>query len=286
VTKTPSKADQLLDILTLERIDKNLFRGRNEPREQGMRLFGGQVLSQALVAATNSTDQDRRIHSLHGYFLRPGDANVAVLYSVDRIRDGKSFATRRVVGIQHGDAIFSMSASFHVEEPGLTHQTDMPPVPHPDELEDDRLVAARVYNIEDLDSNWATRERAFEIKSAYPLDRPRPDEKNNPCWIRFRNQLPDDRNLHNYLLAYASDMGFVSTSFIPHRNTAKRRNLQMASLDHAIWFHKPFRADEWILYYKTSQSSSGSRGFNQGAFYSLDGELIASTSQEGLMRLR
>lgn len=286
MTKTPSKAEQLLSVLSLELIDTNLFRGQNEYRQDGMRLFGGQVLAQALTAATNTTDNDRHIHSLHGYFLRPGDARVPVLYSVDRIRDGRSFTTRRVVGTQNGESIFSMSTSFHVAETGFSHQTDMPDVPRPDDLEDDHLVSARVHNIENLASRWSTRERPFAIRSTYPLDQPRPDNINNPIWIRFKHDLPDDRNLHCALLAYASDMGFVSTSSLPHRETVTRASLQMASLDHAIWFHRPCRMDEWILYCKSTPSSASSRGFNQGTFYSLDGKIIASSMQEGLMRVR
>ncbi len=279
-------ARKLLRILELEAIEVNLFRGQNEDREAGMRLFGGQVLAQALAAATLTVDPEKTVHSMQGYFLRPGNFKVPVLYSVDRIRDGKSFATRRVVGVQNGEAIFSMSASFHVEESGLIHQTDMPEVLLPEELEDDRLVIARVENIKDLSSSWATRERAFEIRSAYQADKPRPDDINNPTWIRFRIPLPDDRNLHRLLLAYASDMGFVGTSFLPHRTVSNRDRLQMASLDHAIWFHRPFVLDDWMLYYRTSPSSAGSRGFNQGSFYSRDGTLVASTMQEGLMRIR
>ena len=279
-------AEKLLSILNLDVIEVNLFRGQNEDREAGMRLFGGQVLAQALAAATLTVDQERIVHSMQGYFLRPGNAKVPVLYSVDRIRDGQSFTTRRVLGIQQGEAIFSMSASFQVEEPGLTHQTHMPQVLPPEELEDDRLVIARVEHITDLASSWATRERAFEIRSAYPADRPRPDNINNPTWIRFRHPLTDDRNLHRLLLAYASDMGFVGTSFLPHRSIADKNQLQMASLDHSLWFHRPFLLDEWMLYYRTSPSSAGSRGFNQGSFYSRAGELVASTMQEGLMRVR
>lgn len=286
MTQTRTKADELLDVIDLETIDINLFRGQNEYREDGMRLFGGQVLAQAVTAAMRTVPGDHRVHSLHGYFLRPGDANVPVLYSVDRIRDGNSFTTRRVKAIQKGEAIFSMSASFHIDEAGFSHQTDMPDVPHPDDLEDDRFVVARIYKINDLTNNWATRERAFEMRSAYPMDKSRPDETNNPVWIRYRTDLPEDQNLHHSLLAYASDMGFVATAFIPHKVQAKRMQIQMASLDHAIWFHLPVNLNEWILYYKSTPSSSGSRGFNQGTFYTIDGKLIASTMQEGLMRLR
>jgi acyl-CoA thioesterase-2 len=286
VTEVSSIAEKLLSILQLETIDVNLFRGQNEDREEGMRLFGGQVLAQALAAATLTVGKERTVHSMQGYFLRPGSSRVPVLYSVDRIRDGQSFTTRRVVGIQHGEAIFSMTASFQVAETGLTHQTTMPQVLPPEELEDDRLVIARVQHITDLAGSWATRERAFEIRSAYPADRPRPDNINNPTWIRFRHPLTGDRNLHRLLLAYASDMGFVGTSFIPHRSIANRNQLQMASLDHSIWFHRPFLLNDWLLYYRTSPTSSGARGFNQGCFYSRAGELVASTMQEGLMRIR
>lgn len=285
---------ELLKVLKLETIEDNLFRGANENR-RGFRLFGGQVLAQALAAADQTLDGSdagglpRPCHSLHGYFLRPGDSNQPVLYRVERIRDGRSFTTRRIVAIQKGEAIFSMDASFQVREEGLSHQEDMPDFPEPESLEDDNVVSRRLAEEKSGDkpiSRWALRERAFDFRSVFLLDKPGPDEYSYPVWLRFREKLPDDHSLHQYLLAYASDMGFISTSILPHREVVKRDKIQMASLDHALWFHRDFRVDDWILYMKETVAGGGSRGYNRGAFYTRDGVLIASAMQEGLMRVR
>lgn len=278
----PDKANELLDILALESVETNLFRGQNEDRPFP-RLFGGQVLAQALVAATSTTPEDRQCHSLHAYFLRPGDTRVPVVYRVERIRDGKSFTTRRIVAIQNGEAIFSMDASFQVSEPGLAHQVNMPELPMPEDLEDDIEVARRLPDTQS--SFWASRERPFEMRSVYPMDKPRPDNNLNPVWIRFRNDITASPRLQRYLLAYASDMGLVSTSMLPHRNAVSRQEMQMASLDHAVWYHQEIPSNDWILYLKETTSAAASRGFNRGAFYTRDGVLIASTMQEGLMRV-
>lgn len=278
------KAGELLGVLDLESIETNWFRGRNESR-QGARLFGGQVLAQALAAGANTVDGTRPCHSLHAYFLRPGDSTTPVLYSVDRIRDGRSFTTRRIVAIQNGEAIFSMDVSFHIDETGLTHQMDMPDLPMPESLEDDMQVAKRMSEQHSM-PGWSTRERPFDLRSVYPIDQKRPDNNMNPVWLRFRRPLPNDIFLHQCLLAYASDMGLVSTSMLPHRKAVDRREVQMASLDHALWFHRDFAADDWILYIKETTTAAASRGYNRGAFYTRDGALIASTLQEGLMRVR
>lgn len=278
-----SRSAELLSLLELENIEVNLFRGTNEKRF-GARLFGGQVLAQALAAAGSTVDDARQCHSLHGYFLRPGDSALPVVYSVERIRDGGSFTTRRIVAIQHGEAVFSMDASFQVKEQGLTHQMDISPWPGPEQLEDDLVVAKRSPDIE-LVSGWSTRERPFDLRSVYPVDRPRPESRQNPVWIRFRNQAGNSPRLARCLLAYASDMGLVSTAMLPHRGIAHRDRMQMASLDHGLWFHDEVDLSDWLLYVKETTSAAASRGFNRGAFYTRDGKLVASVMQEGLMRL-
>ena len=277
-------ATELLDLISLESIERDIFRGRNE-ENFGPRLFGGQVMSQAVAAATATVETHLRGHSLHGYFLRPGDTEVPVVYRVERIRDGRSFVTRRIVALQHGQAIFSMDMSFHSDEEGLTHQIDMKDYPSPEELEDDSETIRRV-DPAMATSGWARRERGFDLRSVFPLDTPRPTDEENPVWLRFHEPLPvgDARNL--MLLAYASDMGFVSTAFLRHRDTHTRADIQMASLDHAMWFHRPFTTSDWLLYVKESTSAGRSRGYNRGAFYTSGGELVASAMQEGLMRVR
>lgn len=276
------KAGELLKVLDLESIETNLFRGQNEVRN-GARLFGGQVVAQALAGAAMTVDEDRPCHSLHAYFLRPGNSTTPVLYSVERIRDGRSFSTRRIVAIQKGEAIFSMDASFQLHESGLTHQHDMPEMPMPESLEDDIKVAERMQTKQAL-PGWSTRERPFHVRSVYPLDKSRPDDNTNPVWLRFRRSVPDKRFLHQCLLVYASDMGLIGTSMLPHRHSVDRQRVQMASLDHALWFHQPFAADDWVLYIKQTTTAAAARGFNRGAFYTRDGTLIASALQEGLMR--
>ncbi len=278
-------AEDLLQALDLEAIDSDIFRGQNEDRKgMGPRLFGGQVLGQALAAASRTVDEDRPCHSLHAYFLRPGSPSTPVLYSVDRIRDGRSFTTRRIVAVQNGEAIFSMDVSFQLLEPGLEHQIDTTGFPSPDELDDDMVVARRLPKSAPI-SGWARRARPFELKSVYPLDQERPDNNLNPVWIRFRNPVTDKR-LHQYLLAYASDMGLVSTAMLPHRHDVPRNQLQMASLDHAMWFHREFEMTDWLIYIKETPTAAASRGFNRGSFYTRDGKLVCSTIQEGLMRVR
>jgi len=278
------KATELLRILELQRIEHNLYQGQNEDR-QG-RLFGGQVLAQSLAAAARTVDSDKSqpCHSLHGYFLRPGQRDIPVLYKVERIRDGRSFTTRRIVAIQNGEAIFSMDVSFQKEESGFSHQYDLPDYPSPDTLEDDLDVARKRGEVK-APSGWSLRSRPFEHRSVYPIGEEQRDEFKNPIWIRFRQPLPETQCIHQFLLAYASDMGFVSTSMLPHRDHVARSKMQMASLDHAMWFHRSFKADEWILYIKETTAAAGARGFNRGLFFSEDGTLIASAMQEGLMRV-
>ncbi len=278
------EAARLLEILALEPIELNLFRGANEDRLG--RLFGGQVLAQALRAAAN-TVEGRRPHSLHGYFMRAGEPDRPVLYEVERIRDGSSFTTRRVVAVQNGEAIFNMDASFQVEEPGLSHEIAMPNVPRPDALEDDVTRARREAKTNPQISMWAQHPRPFEMRSVFPQDQPRAAREQfwNPVWVRFRNAVPsDDAALRFCLLAYASDMGMVSTATLPHVDTVPRTEIQMASLDHALWIHRDFRIDDWLLIVKRTSSASGARGMNHAEFFDLDGRLVASASQEGLMR--
>jgi acyl-CoA thioesterase-2 len=277
------EAARLLQVLALEPIESNLFRGANEYRDG--RLFGGQVLAQALRAASCTVEQ-RRPHSLHGYFMRAGSPARPVLYEVERIRDGSSFTTRRVVAVQNGEAIFNMDASFQIDEAGLSHEIAMPNVPRPELLEDDVERARRDARTNPRTSPWAQRSRPFEMRSVHPQDRPRHarDRFWNPVWVRFRAPLPHDAALRFCLLAYASDMGLVATATLPHADVVPRNEMQMASLDHALWFHRDFRIDDWLLIVRRTSSASGARGMNHGEFFDLDGRLVASMSQEGLLR--
>ena len=278
------EALHLLQILELETIELNMFRGANEHRDG--RLFGGQVLAQALRAAANTVDA-RLPHSLHGYFMQAGEPTRPVLYEVERIRDGTSFTTRRVVAVQNGQAIFSMDVSFQIDEPGLCHEIAMPNVPRPESLEDDVTRARREAHTNPRIHPWAQRLRPFETRSVFPLDRPRaPGERFwSPVWIRFRASLTGaDAALRFCLLAYASDMGMVSTAVLPHANEVTRDEIQMASLDHALWFHRDFAIDDWLLVVKRTSSASGARGMNHAEFFDVSGRLVASASQEGLMR--
>ncbi len=276
----------LLELLNLEQIEVNLFRG-NSPDEGWQRVFGGQVLGQALVAASR-TVEERVAHSLHGYFLRPGDVKVPILYEVDRIRDGRSFTTRRVVAIQHGRAIFNMSCSFQVREGGFDHQTEMPDVPGPEELASELELRRRI--AERIPESWRhifLRERPIETRPVEPLNEFEP-EKRPPLqhvWFKAVGALPDDLGLHQCVLAYASDLTLLDTSMLPHGVSFMQQNFQAASLDHAMWFHRDFRADEWLLYTQDSPSASGARGFNRGSVFTRDGKLVASATQEGLVRL-
>jgi acyl-CoA thioesterase-2 len=278
--------DELLALLELEALEVNLFRGIS-PDEDRQRVFGGQVAAQALVAAGRTVDTDRLVHSLHAYFLRPGDPNVPIVYEVDRIRDGKSFTTRRVVAIQHGHAIFNLAASFQIVETGPEHQAPMPDVPAPDSLP---TFQERVE--EHLDrfgpdlAQWMVRERPIDsrpVDDPHWLDpTPRPPEQD--VWIRSNGALPDEPLLHACVVAYASDLTLLDTAMLPHAISHRGNQYMIASLDHAMWFHRPFRADEWLLYHQWSPSASGARGLAGGLIFCRDGTLAVTVIQEGLMR--
>jgi acyl-CoA thioesterase-2 len=277
---------RLLALLDLEKIEKNVFRGVSPP-ERVQRVFGGQVVAQALVASTRTVDPDRPCHSFHAYFLRPGDPKVPILYEVDRSRDGASFTSRRVVAIQHGAQIFILAASFQKVESGFEHQSQMPVAPNPESLEDDQLVLLRDPGLKPEMREWVARERPFETRSV--LGRGLGDRPARPpvdhIWLKTRGPLPDDAAIHRALLAFVSDMSLLDTALLPHGKSIFS-DVQVASLDHVLWFHRPFRADEWLLYVQDSPSASGARGFNRGALYTQSGVLVASVAQEGLIRLR
>jgi acyl-CoA thioesterase-2 len=279
---------ELLTLLRLERIEHNLFRGQSQDLGWGT-IFGGQVLGQALSAAVQTVPPERPVHSLHGYFLRQGDASRPVVYDVDCIRDGSSFTTRRVVAIQNGQPIFSMSASFqHVEE-GYDHAAAMPDLPGPDALVSEAELIARFASaIPDKLRTIATAERPIEIRPIDPTNPLRPTKKppQRGVWFRAVDRLPDDPAVHRYLLAYASDFHFLTTAMQPHAVSWLVPGMQVASLDHAMWFHRPFRMDQWLLYAVDSPSASGARGLVRGQLFTQDGVLVASTAQEGLMRHR
>ncbi len=279
---------ELLAILDLERLEHNLFRGRS-PQTAWQRVFGGQTIGQALVAAQRTVDADRQVHSLHGYFMRPGDTKVPIVYEVDRIRDGGSFTTRRVVAVQHGKAIFSLEASFQLTEPGLDHQFPMPlDVPPPEELETQRELLEHMDNVPDTIRRFWARERPLEIKPVnlehYTSRDKLPPRQN--IWLRTTGPVPDQWPLRAAVLAYLSDMTLLDTSTFAHGRAVFDPDLQVASLDHAMWFHREHPLEDWLLYTQDSPSASGARGFTRGAIYGRDGVLIASVAQEGLIRLR
>jgi len=277
----------LLDLLQLEQLDADRFRGQS--RDIGApQVFGGQVLGQALMAAGHTVEQ-RTAHSLHAYFLRRGDVAAPIVYTVDRARDGGSFTSRRVIAEQHGRTIFHMAASFQRAEPGIEHQAGMPDVPGPEGLPDRSDVPPEVSaRLHERLRAYLLRKRPFLIRPVNAPDLLRP-EKMEPIkhvWIKAVDSLPDDSLLHQALFAYVSDYELLSTATLPHAINFRDSNVQMASLDHAIWFHRPFRADEWLLFSYDSPSASGSRGLARGQVFSRDGRLVASTAQEGLMRIR
>jgi acyl-CoA thioesterase-2 len=282
-----SAIDVLLSILDLEPLEHNLFRG-SSPQVGWQRVFGGQVIGQALVAAARTVEA-RVAHSLHGYFLRPGDPAVPILYEVERIRDGRTFTTRRVAAIQHGRPIFSMEVSFQVAEAGLDHQIAMPTVPPPEELPSESDISSLYLEgaPESVRRYWE-RERPIELRPVdlrHYLGR-EALEPSQYVWVRATGRLPDDPEIHRCVLAYASDMTLLDTALFPHGRMVFDPDLQAASLDHAMWFHRPFRADDWLLYAEDSPSASGGRGFNRGSLFSRDGQLVASVAQEGLIRVR
>ena len=279
--------NKVIETLDLEEIELNHYLATS-PNEGWQRVYGGQVIGQALVAASRTVSTDRSAHSLHGYFLRAGDTEIPILYKVDRIRDGKSFTTRRVVAVQRGQAIFTMSISFQVDEAGLNHQFDMPDVPLPDTLPTDeeiRQQQAKSWPAEFQDSFSGSS--AIQVKPIDPVDmlHPEPAPPIQRCWMRCGEKLPDDPRIHQCVLAYLSDWSLLDTATRPHAVSFMQDNVQVASLDHSMWFHRPFRADEWLLYDQDSPSANGARGFNRGLIYNQTGELVASTTQEGLVRI-
>jgi acyl-CoA thioesterase-2 len=274
---------QILQLLDVERIEKNLYRGYNHPTEH---VFGGQVLAQALTAAFRTVEVDHHLHSLHAYFLRAGDWQTPILYEVDRIRDGRSFSTRRVAAIQHGRAIFSLSCSWQKVEDGLAHSQPMPDVPPPEALRGDleayRALAVEYpeaerfsFRFEAIDSRQVERILMTDTAEHPPLKH---------SWLKARDPLPDAPEVHLALLAYMSDLDFMSTAMLPHGRNAMREFVRGASLDHSLWFHRPFRADEWLLFAKESPNASGARGFVRGHFFNRQGDLVATAAQECLIR--
>jgi len=285
-----SALQDVLAILDLEQLEVNLFRGRS-PQSRWQRVFGGQVIGQALVAACRTVEDValRPPHSLHAYFLLGGDPKIPIIYEVDRIRDGKSFTTRRVIAIQHGHAIFSMEVSFHIAEAGLTHQFEMPEVPKPDALPSEADVRSRLLALmPDPVRRYYERERPIELRPVeYGRYLGEKLEGNRfHIWIRATGRLPDEPAIHQCVLAYASDMTLLDTALVPLGKTVFNEDIMAASLDHALWFHRPFRADEWLLYAQDSPNLGGSRGFARGLIFSSDGALVASVVQEGLLRQR
>ena len=279
--------NQIIKTLDLEEIELNHYLATS-PNEGWQRVYGGQVIGQALVAASRTVSPNRSAHSLHGYFLRAGDTTIPILYKVDRIRDGKSFTTRRVVAVQRGQAIFTMSISFQIDEGGLSHQFDMPKVPAPDSLPTEnelRREQAKSWPKEFQESSSGSS--AIQVKPVDPVDllNPNPTQAVQRCWMRCGEPLPDDPRIHQCVLAYLSDWSLLDTASRPHGVSFMQENVQVASLDHAMWFHRSFRADEWLLYDQDSPSASGARGFNRGLIYNQIGKLVASTTQEGLLRI-
>ncbi|RYZ55063.1 MAG: acyl-CoA thioesterase II [Proteobacteria bacterium] len=278
--------DKLLSLLDIKEIEKQVYLGHSE--DLGFRnLFGGQVLGQALIAAGRTVEADRPPHSLHGYFIRPGNSEDPLYYEVDLIRSGRSFSTRRVVAKQNGLAIFSMSASFQAPESGLEHQIEMPSVPGPEGIasEQDRARQAAALIPEKSRAQW-TRERPIEYREINPMNpfQPKVAEAKRQVWIKTAGALSDDPLLHRALLAYTSDFGLAGTALLPHGLSLMKNDVMMASLDHAMWFHSDFRFDDWLLYTTESSVSHGARGFNQGKIFTRDGRLVVSVTQEGLMR--
>jgi acyl-CoA thioesterase II len=275
--------DALIALLDLEAIEENIFRGQS-PREERQRVFGGQVAGQALVAAGRTVERGA-VHSMHAYFLRPGDPTVPILYEVDRIRDGRSFTTRRVVAIQHGQAIFNLSASFHIAETGVEHQVlEMGDVPDPESLPTVRELLEPV--IERVPEWYSSRPIDVRYVEGVPwILRSEKQPPRQRMWIRADGSLPDDPLLHACVVAYASDMSLLDTALMPHGLTWSHPGVMGASLDHAMWFHRPFRADEWLLYDQDSPTASAARTLSHGSIFAADGRLVVSVVQEGLLRV-
>jgi acyl-CoA thioesterase II len=284
----PHALDNLLAVLDLEPLEVNIYRGQNKDLGTG-RVFGGQVFAQALVAARRTVDENREAHSAHGYFILPGDLAAPIVYFVDRLRDGSSFTTRRVTAIQHGRAIFNLSASFHHDEDGPVHQTAMPDVPQPETLtSESELIRAMKDRIPESLRDVLMQEQPIDVRPVDPIN-PMHTQKSEPVrrsWFRAMGRLPDAPWIHQAVLAYASDYRLLLTALQPHGIAYRSQGLQLASLDHSLWMHRPFRADEWLLYSTDSPITSGARGFVRGTIYSQSGELVASIAQEGLIRVR
>ena len=282
----PSSLAALLELLDLEVLEENLFRGLS-PETPHQRVFGGQVAAQGLVAAGRTVEANRRVHSLHSYFLRPGDPTIPIVFEVDRIRDGQSFATRRVVAIQHGKAIFNLSASFQVDEPGPDHAMPMPDVPDPETVPTvrERVEAKRGEPSSDDAMDWLDRSTPLEVRHVQEPHwlEPTRREPTQDLWFRAAGSVPDDPLLHACVVAYASDLSLIDTATLPHA-IGYDTGFMIASLDHAMWFHREFRADEWMLYHQVSPSASGARGLAHGYVFRRDGALVVTVIQEGLIR--
>lgn len=280
--------DDLVALLSLEQIEENLFRGVSQ--DLGFRqLFGGQVIGQCVSAASKTVDDARHVHSLHGYFLRPGDATLPVVYQVERVRDGGSFSTRRVTAVQKGQPIFTCSASFQYDEKGFNHQLTMPDVPGPEALQSETELAREVAAlIPERMRERMTSDKPIEIRPVTRINpfAPQPGEPIKHVWFRADGNLPDEPSLHKYLLAYASDFNLLTTSMLPHGVSVFQKFMQVASLDHSLWFHSDLRMDDWLLYSMDSPWAGNARGFSRASIFNRAGKLVASVSQEGLIRQR
>jgi acyl-CoA thioesterase II len=283
----PQSIDELVALLDLETIEVDLFRGR-QPDTRLQRVFGGQVAAQALVAGGRTVDDRLAVHSLHAYFIHPGDTGVPIVYDVERVRDGRSFSTRRIVARQHGRSIFYMSASFHIREVGLDHQDTMPEVADPEACPGMADLYAKIFGRQAAD--WEREWAAVDVR--YAGDSRPGGELHDPrhpaqarIWLRASGRLADGPVVHASVFTYASDLTLLGSTLVPHGQHIGAPGLQTASLDHAVWFHRPFRADDWLLYDQVSPSASGARGFAVGRVFSRDGRLVASVAQEGLIRI-
>lgn len=279
--------DELLELLTLERLEENLFRGQS--RDIGTKyVFGGQVLGQSLSAAQHTVDADRAVHSVHAYFLRAGDISAPIVFDVDRSRDGHSFSVRRVTAIQHGQPILVFAASFQKSEAGVEHQFHIPEVPQPEDIAPPAPPSPEVMaGLSAKMQRWLSRMGPFDMRPVYPRDELNPSKRPpyQQVWFRLNERIGDDPDMHRAMLAYASDFYLLGTSTFPHAISYYQPDVQMASLDHALWFHRPFRIDDWLLYALDSPSASGARGLARGSIYTRDGVLVASVAQEGLIRV-
>ncbi|RWX53422.1 acyl-CoA thioesterase II [Photobacterium chitinilyticum] len=278
--------NELLTLLHLEQLEQGLFRGQSE--HLGLpQVYGGQVIGQSLSAAKETVDENRQVHSFHSYFLRPGDPQKPIIYDVENLRDGRSFSTRRVKAIQYGRPIFYLTASYQAEENGLSHQSTMPDVPPPESLMSEQaLVQSIAEHLPEKAVETFGRDRPIEVRPVTVVNplAPKPEAPKQYLWIKANGEMPDDPRIHQYVLAYASDWGFLVTALQPHGVTLMTPKMKVATIDHSMWFHRPFRMDEWLLYAIDSPSASGARGLVRGEIYNQKGELVASAVQEGLMR--